>query len=162
MTLASHIVSYPDSLPHSFWRRWLPGFKWNRNGINNSVKAGRSDFEAVYSWCLKHPATHPSRKQIILYFLERLSHFPSNHYVLQLCFCFLKISMGECSHFESFVWITQAVAEKTRRALGRAHTPTMQCLIHEDISGPIHFWNIMLHVVFGPISQWWKITLKVK
>ena len=46
----------------------------------------------------------------------------------------------------------------TRRALGRAHTSPTQCLIHENISGLIHFWDIVLYIVLGPISQWWIIT----
>ena len=37
----------------------------------------------------------------------------------------------------------------------------MQCLIHENISSPIHFWDIMLSLVFDPISQWWRITEKI-
>ena len=24
------------------------------------------------------------------------------------------------------------------------------------------FWDIVLHIVFGPISQWWRITLKIQ
>ena len=39
---------------------------------------------------------------------------------------------------------------KTRIALGRAHTSTTWCLINENISGPIHFSNIMLRIVFWP------------
>ena len=50
---------------------------------------------------------------------------------------------------------------KTRRALGRAHTSATQCLIHKNISGPTHFSNIMLYIVFGPITQWWRITEKI-
>ena len=32
---------------------------------------------------------------------------------------------------------------QTRRALGRARTSATQSLMHENISGPLHFWNIM-------------------
>ena len=42
---------------------------------------------------------------------------------------------------------------KTRRALDGAHTSATECPIYENISGPIHFWNIMLYIVFGPISM---------
>ena len=49
----------------------------------------------------------------------------------------------------------------TRRALGRAHISTMQCLIHKNISSPINFWKFMEYIVFGPISQWWRITSKL-
>ena len=40
--------------------------------------------------------------------------------------------------------------ETTRRALGRVHTSALQCLIHENISGPIHFWDIVLYIVLSP------------
>ena len=51
----------------------------------------------------------------------------------------------------------------TWRPLSRVlHTSAMQCLFQQNISCPIHFWNIMLRFVFGPISQWWRIALKKK
>jgi len=52
--------------------------------------------------------------------------------------------------------------EKSGRALGGAQTSTMQCLIHENISGPKHFLNIMWCIIFGPPSQCWRMTLKIK
>jgi len=51
---------------------------------------------------------------------------------------------------------------ETRRALRRAHTSATQCLIPSNISGPIHFWNFTRDIVFGPVSQWWRITLIIK
>jgi len=43
---------------------------------------------------------------------------------------------------------SDSITTLTRRALGRAHTSAPLCLIHENISGPLHVWNIMLYVVF--------------
>ena len=39
----------------------------------------------------------------------------------------------------------------TGRALSGAHTSTTRCLIHENISGPITFWNIL--------KQQWRLQL---
>ena len=47
--------------------------------------------------------------------------------------------------------ILELINLQTRRALGRAHTSVMQFLIHENISGPIHFRNIMLYIIYGPM-----------
>ena len=58
--------------------------------------------------------------------------------------------------------LLEYITRVTRRALGGAHTSDTQCLIHENTSGPINFWNIMWYVVFGPISQWWRITFKIQ
>ena len=61
-----------------------------------------------------------------------------------------------CNGVHTFIIVMTTF--KIRRALGRAHTSATQCLIHENISGPIHFWNIMPYIVFGTISRWWRIT----
>ena len=39
------------------------------------------------------------------------------------------------------------------------HTPNMSTKFRPNPSTT--FWNIVLYVIFGHISQWWRITLKI-
>ena len=39
-------------------------------------------------------------------------------------------------------------------------TPNLSTKFHPNPSTT--FWDIVLYIVFGPISQWWRITLKIQ
>ena len=39
------------------------------------------------------------------------------------------------------------------------HTPNVSTKFHPNLSTT--FWDIVLYIIFGPISQWWRITLKI-
>ena len=44
-------------------------------------------------------------------------------------------------------------------SIRRGHTPNMSTKFRPNPSTT--FWDIVLYIVFGPISQWWRITLKI-
>ena len=47
----------------------------------------------------------------------------------------------------------------TIQSIGPCHTPNLSAKFHPNPS--TMSWDIMLYILFAPISQWWRITLKI-
>ena len=66
--------------------------------------------------------------------------------------------MRRKAHFKHHLkWRNNCITSQ-EGALSAAQSSATQCMIYENILGPMPFWNILLHIVFGTISLWWRKT----
>ena len=64
--------------------------------------------------------------------------------------------MNHLKNSRSRIWIR--IFTKIETILP-CHTPNLSTKFHPNPSTT--FWDIMIYIIFGPISQWWRITEKI-